>query len=139
MKDLSPLVVGLDSSTTACKAIVWDCRGEAIAKGYRSLALLAPQSAWHEQAAESWWVSMTQAIRQAVSQVDKSRLKALCIAHPRETFVALDEYDRPSMNGIVWINRSFVLPLRRPRRSAQAFWQRLRRAVMQTLARLLRK
>jgi xylulokinase len=104
MKDLSPLVLGLDSSTTACKAIVWDCRGRSIAKGYSSLALLAPQPAWHEQSAESWWVSMIQAIRQAVSQVDSRRLKALCIAHQRETFVPLDEHDRPLMDGILWMD-----------------------------------
>lgn len=104
MKDLSPLVLGLDSSTTACKAIIWDCRGTSVARGYRSLALLAPQSAWHEQPAESWWESMTQAIRQAVSQVDGRRLKALCIAHQRETFVPLDEHDRPLIDGIVWMD-----------------------------------
>ena len=104
MKDLSPLVLGLDSSTTACKAIVWDCRGTSIAKGYSSLALLAPQPAWHEQPAESWWESMTHAIRQAVSQVEDRRLKALCIAHQRETFVPLDEHDRPLINGILWMD-----------------------------------
>jgi ribulose kinase len=82
MRDSSPLVLGLDCSTTACKAIVWDCRGRSIGRGYSSLALLAPQPAWHEQPAESWWESMTQAIRQAVSQVDDGRLKALCIALP---------------------------------------------------------
>ena len=104
MKDLSPLVLGLDSSTTACKANVWDCRGRSIAKGYSSLALLAPQPAWHEQPAESWWESMTHAIRQAVSQVGDRRLKALCIAHQRETFVPLDEHDRPLINGILWMD-----------------------------------
>jgi sugar (pentulose or hexulose) kinase len=104
MKDLSPLVLGLDSSTTACKAVVWDCRGSSIAKGYSSLALLAPQPAWHEQPAESWWESMTHAIRQAVSQVDDKRLKALCIAHQRETFVPLDEHDHPLINGILWMD-----------------------------------
>src|SRR5512136_2042111 len=104
MKDLSPLVLGLDSSTTACKAIVWDCRGTSIAKGYSSLALLAPQPAWHEQPAESWWESMTHAIRQAARQVEVRRLKALCIAHQRETFVPLDEHDRPLINGILWMD-----------------------------------
>lgn len=104
MKDLSPLVLGLDSSTTACKAIVWDCHGTPIAKGYSTLALLAPQPAWHEQPAESWWVSMTHAIRQAVRQVDDKRLKALCIAHQRETFVPLDEHDSPLINGILWMD-----------------------------------
>src|SRR5512142_425004 len=104
MKDLSPLVLGLDSSTTACKAIIWDCRGTSVARGYNSLALLAPQPAWHEQPAESWWVSMTHAIRQAVSQVDSRRLKALCIAHQRETFVPVDEQGQPLTNGILWMD-----------------------------------
>ena len=104
MKDPSPLVIGLDCSTTACKAILWDRRGRSVAKGYSPLALLAPQPAWHEQPAESWWESITHAIRQAVSQVDHKQLKALCIAHQRETFVALDEHDRPLMNGIVWMD-----------------------------------
>ncbi len=104
MKDLSPLALSLDSSTTACKAIIWDCRGTSVARGYSSLALLAPQPAWHEQPAESWWESMTHAIQQAVSQVDDRRLKALCIAHQRETFVPLDEHDRPLINGILWMD-----------------------------------
>jgi len=55
MTDLSPLVLSLDSSTTASKAIVWDCRGTSLARGYSSLALLASQPGWHEQPAESWW------------------------------------------------------------------------------------
>jgi xylulokinase len=56
MKDLSPLVLGLDFSTTACKAIIRNCRGSSIANVYRGLALLGPQPAWHEQPAESWRV-----------------------------------------------------------------------------------
>lgn len=104
MKDGSPLVVGLDCSTTACKAIVWDSHGRSIARGSSHLALLSPQPAWHEQPAESWWVSTTHAIRKAVSQVDDRRLKALCIAHQRETFVPLDEHDRPLINGILWMD-----------------------------------
>jgi len=104
MIDLSPLIIGVDSSTTACKAIVWDCQGNSIAKGYSSLALFTPQPAWHEQPAEAWWVSLTQAVSQAVSQVDGKRLKALCIAHQRETFVPLDEHDHPLINGILWMD-----------------------------------
>lgn len=104
VKDTSPLVLGLDSSTTACKAIVWDSHGRSISQGYSALALLTPQPAWHEQPAESWWTSMTEAIRQAVSQVDTGQLKALCIAHQRETFVPLDEQDCPLINGILWMD-----------------------------------
>jgi sugar (pentulose or hexulose) kinase len=104
MKNLFPLVIGLDCSTSACKAVVWDCLGNAIARGYSPLSLSTPQPTWHEQSAESWWTSTVHAIRQAVSQVDNRRLKALCIAHQRETFVPVDEQDQPLTNGIVWMD-----------------------------------
>ncbi len=91
MTDLSSLVMGLDCSTSACKAVVWDCRGKAVGRGYAPLVTETPQPGWHEQSAESWWTATVQAIRQAVSQVDGGRLRALCIAHQRETFVPVDD------------------------------------------------
>jgi Sugar (pentulose and hexulose) kinases len=39
-----------------------------------------------------------------VTQVDSRRLKALCIAHQRETFVPLDQHDHPFINGILWMD-----------------------------------
>lgn len=104
MTDLSALVIGLDCSTSACKAVVWDCRGNAIARGHASLAMEMPQPGWHEQPAESWWTATVQAIRQVVSQVDGRRLRALCIAHQRETFVPVDAQGRPLTNGILWMD-----------------------------------
>lgn len=104
MKNLSPLIIGLDCSTSACKAVVWDCHGNALARGYSPLSLMTPQPTWHEQSAEAWWTSMVQAIRQAVSQVDGQALKALCIAHQRETFVPVDEQGQPLTKGILWMD-----------------------------------
>jgi sugar (pentulose or hexulose) kinase len=104
MTNLSSLLIGLDCSTSACKAVVWDCRGNAIAKGHSSLSLITPQPTWHEQSAESWWTSTVQAIRHAVSQVDGRRLGALCITHQRETFVPVDEQIQPLTNGILWMD-----------------------------------
>ncbi len=104
MPDLASLVIGLDCSTSACKAVVWDCHGNAIAKGACSLSLITPQPTWHEQSAESWWTATVQALRQAVSQVDSKWLRALCIAHQRETFVPVDEQGQPLTNGILWMD-----------------------------------
>ncbi len=73
-------------------------------RGIVPLSLITPQPGWHEQSAESWWTSTVQAIRQAVSQVDSGRLKALCIAHQRETFVPVDEQGQPLTNGILWMD-----------------------------------
>jgi sugar (pentulose or hexulose) kinase len=100
----SSLVLGLDCSTSACKAVVWDCDGNAVAMGHHPLSLVTPRPTWHEQPAESWWTATVQAIRQAASQVDSSQLKALCIAHQRETFVPVDEQGQPLANGILWMD-----------------------------------
>ena len=51
----SDLVLGLDSSTSACKAIVWDLQGKIIAEGRAALAVSMPHPGWHEQPAEDWW------------------------------------------------------------------------------------
>jgi xylulokinase len=45
-------VIGIDSSTTACKAIAWDPTGSEIAEGRASYPLLQPEPTWYEQNAE---------------------------------------------------------------------------------------
>jgi sugar (pentulose or hexulose) kinase len=104
MPDHSPLVLGLDSSTSACKAVIWDCRGNVVAKGAEPLRMITPQPAWHEQPAEDWWRSAVGAIRRAVSGVEAGRLRAVCIAHQRETFVPVDARGRALANGILWLD-----------------------------------
>ncbi len=104
MTNFSPLVIGLDCGTSACKAVVWDCKGNALARGHSPLELITTQPTWHEQSAQSWWAASVQAIRAAVSQVDSRRLVALCIAPQRETFVPVDEQGQPLTNGILWMD-----------------------------------
>jgi sugar (pentulose or hexulose) kinase len=98
------LVVGLDCSTTASKAIVWDAAGGALAEGRWPLPMTAPRPTWHEQAAEAWWEATCQALRQAVHSVDGPRLAALCITAQRETFVPVGGDGSPLRPGIVWMD-----------------------------------
>jgi sugar (pentulose or hexulose) kinase len=101
---LSPLVIGIDCGTSACKALIWDPSGNLLARGTAALPLITPRPGWHEQSAASWWDAAVLALRQAASQVDSRRLKALCIAHQRETFVTVDELGRPISNAILWMD-----------------------------------
>lgn len=98
------LVIGVDSSTTACKAIVVDTRGNVVASGRASLPMLKPRSTWHEQPADSWWEAACQALHEAIAQVDSDRLAALCIAAQRETFVVTDEDGHPLANALLWMD-----------------------------------
>src|SRR3954470_22397613 len=81
------LLIAVDSSTTASKAVIWDRQGQAVAEGRASFPLLNPQPGWYEQRADLWWDSTAQALRAATSQVDPQRLGAICITHQRESFV----------------------------------------------------
>ena len=57
------LVVGIDSSTSATKAIAWDREGAAVAEGRAEIALSNPRPGWFEQDQEDWWRSTVEAPR----------------------------------------------------------------------------
>ncbi|MBH8566973.1 FGGY-family carbohydrate kinase [Nostoc sp. CENA67] len=101
----TPLVIGIDCSTTACKAIAWSREGKAVAEGRAAIPLLQPQANWYEQDAWQWWNSTCQAIKQLLTQIDKSQIEAVCITHQRETFVAVDKDGKPVRNAIVWMDK----------------------------------
>ena len=75
MSTVQDLVIGVDCSTTASKAVIWDLSGSPLAEGRCTFPLIMPRPAWHEQQAELWWTATT-ALRQAVAQVDPRRLAA---------------------------------------------------------------
>lgn len=98
------LVIGVDSSTTACKAIAWDKQGKAIAESRASFDLISPQPNWYEQQAEDWWDALCHVLRSVSTQVGIDRIAALCITHQRETFVPVDENAQPIRNAILWVD-----------------------------------
>ena len=59
-----PLVIGIDSSTTATKAIAWDRSGRAVQEGRARLAMHNPRPGWFEQDPEDWWTAAAETIRQ---------------------------------------------------------------------------
>jgi len=99
------LVIAVDCSTTAAKAVVHDEEGRVVAQASRPLRTLQPRPAWHEQDAEQWWVATRAAIAEAVAAlVDPGRVDALCVTHQRESFVCLDGAGRPLRPAILWLD-----------------------------------
>jgi sugar (pentulose or hexulose) kinase len=113
MSQTRDLVIGVDCSTTASKAVVWNRRGEPLAESRKGFPLLMPRPGWHEQEAEEWWTATAQALREVTAQADAKRLAALCVTHQRETFVPVNEEGRPLRHAIVWMDERCrsVLPL----------------------------
>jgi xylulokinase len=97
-------VIGVDSSTTATKAVVWGRDGRAVADGRAEFPLVLPRPGWHEQDAEDWWRSTTTAVRRALQAVDAAEIEAIGLTHQRETFACLDEHGRAVRPAIVWMD-----------------------------------
>lgn len=98
------LVLGVDCSTTASKAVAWDREGNPVAEGRASLTLLAPQPGWGEQVADEWWQATVDAMRQVTKAVEARRIAAICFTHQRETFVPVDASGRPLRHAILWLD-----------------------------------
>jgi len=99
-----PLVIAIDLSTTACKAIAFCPHGQVVAAARRPLESATPRPGWQEQSSEDWWRSMSATLRQVTSELGAADLRALSITHQRETFVCLDGEGRALRPAILWLD-----------------------------------
>ena len=97
-------VIGIDSSTTATKAIAWDRRGRAIAEGRAGVPLSNPKPGWFEQQVDDWWGAAVKALKQVTKKIDATRIAALAISNQRESFAQFDAKDRPLRPGTLWLD-----------------------------------
>ncbi|WP_167582016.1 xylulokinase [Kineococcus rubinsiae] len=100
------LVLAVDCSTTAAKAVVFDATGRALATGRHPIPLTRSAvgiPGAHEQHADDWWSATCVAVRAVVAQVDATRIASVTVTHQRESFVCLDGVEelRPA---ILWLD-----------------------------------
>lgn len=98
-------VIGIDSSTTATKAIAWKQDGSVVGVGRSPIPLASPGNDRYEQNPEDWWSAASKALRDLFQQVAPERVAALAIANQRETFVPLGPKGDPVRPAIVWLDQ----------------------------------
>ncbi len=98
------VVIGIDSSTTATKAIAWSGDGRLVAEGRCRIALDNPAPLHYEQDARDWWRSLCAALRDLGGKVDLGRVAAVSISNQRETWVAVDRDGEPVRPAMVWMD-----------------------------------
>lgn len=101
-----PLVVGVDLSTTACKAIAWDLLGAAQGEGRAPLTLEHPEPDGWEQDPDAWSVATVAALRAlARSLGPRARdVRALAVANQRETVAVCDTGGRALHPALTWMD-----------------------------------
>ena len=98
------IVIGIDSSTTATKAIAWTGDGDLVAEGRAPIDLSNPAPLFYEQDARDWWRALCAALGDLGQKIDLARTAAVSIANQRETWVAVDAAGEPLRPGMVWMD-----------------------------------
>ena len=99
------LVIGLDNSTSATKAIAWTREGLPVAEHRVPIGIASPAPDWYEQDSEDWWNSACVALQGVLERVSPDRVAALSISNQRETFVPLAPDGQPVRPAIVWLDQ----------------------------------
>lgn len=101
------LVVGLDCSTHATKAIAWDLKGTPVFEAHAGYSLLLPHAGHYEQRAQDWLKAAIEVLA-AMGKAGGARVRAIGITSQRETFVGVDDWGDPVRDAIVWMDERAV-------------------------------
>lgn len=101
---MSDLVVGIDSSTTATKAIAWTEDGRPVAEGRADIQLSSPKPNYYEQDPEEWWSSTRTALSQLTAAIDPSRIRAVAVSNQRETLGVFRRDGTAVRPAMVWLD-----------------------------------
>lgn len=102
--DGGPLLLGLDVSTTAVKALLLDATGRVVAQAARPLRLETPRALWAEQDPAAWWDGARASIRAALEAAgaDGAQVAAVGLTGQMHGLVALDEHGAVLRPAILW-------------------------------------
>jgi xylulokinase len=97
-------VLGIDTSTTATKAVLVDEAGAVAGIGSAEYGFEAPQPLWSEQEPALWWDGTVEAIRSVLRStgVDPASIAAVGLTGQMHGLVLLDEGDRVLRPAILW-------------------------------------
>ncbi|PBB35179.1 MULTISPECIES: FGGY family carbohydrate kinase [unclassified Mesorhizobium] len=120
---MDDVVIGIDASTTAVKAIAFARDGSELFQARETYPLSNPAPGHFEQDAEHWWAALLSALQQVAKAIDASRVKAIAIAHQRESFTLIDNAGKPLIPAILWLDE-------RARRQVARFSEELGREAI---------
>lgn len=102
---MASLLMGIDVGTTQTKVGIFHLDGRLAAMAsarYPSRFDAATNAA--EQAPDDWWAAAVDAIRQALAEINPSRLLAVSVGGQGPTVVALDEALDPVAPALTWMD-----------------------------------
>ena len=97
-------LLGIDTSTTATKAVIVDAAGNVVGVGAAEYGFESPQPLWSEQHPDLWWDGTVAAVSSALSTtgLDGDAVAALGLTGQMHGAVLLDAAGEPLRPAILW-------------------------------------
>ena len=102
-----PLVLAIDSSTTATKAIIVDQAGLVLSTGKRDIPMHTPAPGFFEHDPLDWWRTTDEAARTALASLgdaDRARVAAMCVTAQRQSFGLFRADGTPLRPAPLWLD-----------------------------------
>ena len=94
--------IGVDLGTSAMKLLLLDGMGEILKTVIKEYDVYYPNPAWSEQNPEEWWTAFVSGVKELVSEVDRSQIRAIGAGGQMHGLVVLDEDDNVIRPAILW-------------------------------------
>ncbi len=103
-------LLSVDIGTEGCKAIIFNEKGESLARSYHEHPMIVPEPSWAEQDPNLWWYNVKKAISDILKTVEINVGQIACITLTGQSpvLVPVDKFGRPLMNAIIWMDRRAV-------------------------------
>jgi len=97
-------VLGIDTSTTATKAVLVDEAGAVVGEASAEYGYETPHPLWAEQDAGLWWTATVDAITAVLAQtgITGTQIAAIGLTGQMHGLVLLDDSDTPLRPAILW-------------------------------------
>jgi xylulokinase len=94
--------IGVDTSTTASKALVIDEQGNVVASKGNPHELSTPRPLWSEQEPENWWQAASKSIREVLEIIPAEAVAAVGLTGQMHGLTPLDKDGQPVRPAILW-------------------------------------
>lgn len=102
------LILAIDQSTSATKAVLFDAKGKLLDKASRDHRQIYPQPGWVEHDAEEIWQNVLAVVGEIANRnsAKLAKIAALSITNQRETVLVFDrKTGKPLNHALVWQDR----------------------------------
>lgn len=99
---MSQYFLGVDTSTTASKALAVDAQGNVVVIKGNPHELSTPRPLWSEQDPENWWQAASKSIREVVNEIGAENIAAIGLTGQMHGLTSLDKNGKLVRPAILW-------------------------------------